>query len=137
MSSWMDDTIEYSDNSPIVLGALDNAILRGLMACGEVAVGYAQDDCPVDTGRLRNSITYKVNGQECYIGTNVKYAPYIEFGTGEFAEKGGRKTPWTYVDDKGNWHMTSGQRAQPFLRPAASQHSDEYRDILKSSLENA
>lgn len=130
-------TIEFDDKSEEVLKALQNAVERGLKACGEVAVGYAQDKCPVDTGRLRGSITYAVDGEDCYIGTNVEYAPYIEFGTGKYAETGGRKTPWTYVDSKGDWHMTNGQRAQPFLRPAASNHSDEYIGILKDSLQNA
>lgn len=41
--------------------------------------------CPVDTGRLRSSITHEVSvrGDEVIgrIGTNVNYAPYIELGT--------------------------------------------------------
>lgn len=130
-------TVEYNDNSEEVLAALRNAVERGLMACGEIAVGYAQDDCPVDTGRLRGSITYSVDGDDCYIGTNVEYAPYIEFGTGQYAEEGGRQTPWSYVDGKGDWHYTHGSKPQPFLRPAASNHSDEYRSILEDSLRNA
>lgn len=35
----------------------------------------------VDTGRLRNSITYKIGIDNATIGTNVEYAPYVEFGT--------------------------------------------------------
>lgn len=67
-------TVEFEDNSPEVLEALKNAVERGLMAVGETAVGYAQDECPVDTGRLRGSIGYEVDGDDCYIGTNVEYA---------------------------------------------------------------
>lgn len=41
--------------------------------------------CPVDTGNLRSSITHVlgVDGQGLYadIGTNVEYAPFVEFGT--------------------------------------------------------
>lgn len=41
--------------------------------------------CPVDTGRLRASITHAVNqdGQGLYadIGSNVDYAVYVELGT--------------------------------------------------------
>lgn len=130
-------TVEFEDNSPEVLEALKNAVERGLMACGETAVGYAQDKCPVDTGRLRGSITYEVDGDDCYIGTNVEYAQYVEFGTGIHAESGGRQTPWTYKDSSGAWRMTNGQQPQPFLRPAAANHASEYRDILKDSLQNA
>lgn len=42
---------------------------------------------PVDTGKLRNSIkeTGEINGDEvnCKVYTNLEYAPYNEFGTGE------------------------------------------------------
>lgn len=66
--------VEFEDNSQEVLEALKNAVERGLMAVGETAVGYAQDNCPVDTGNLRGSIDYAVDGDDCYIGTNVEYA---------------------------------------------------------------
>lgn len=57
----------------------------------------AKDRCPVDTGRLRSSITWRLGrdsqGLLGIVGTNVEYAMYQEFGT--------VRTP-----------------AQPFLRPA-------------------
>lgn len=129
-------TIRFDDKSPEVLKALENAIDRGLKVCGEKAVGYAQDLCPVDTGNLRGSISYIVDKDDVYIGTNVKYAKYVEFGTGVHVE-GGRKTPWTYRDDEGNWHRSTGQKPQPFLKPSAENHAEEYRNILKDSIRNA
>lgn len=57
-------TVHIDDHSPEVLEALRNAIERGAMAIGEKAVTYAKDNITaqgaVDTGRLRNSITYMV-----------------------------------------------------------------------------
>ena len=45
--------------------------------------------CPVDTGRLRSSITNEVGqdgeGLVAVIGTNVEYAPYVELGTSKMA----------------------------------------------------
>jgi HK97 gp10 family phage protein len=45
----------------------------------------AKRNAPVDTGRLRSSITHSVNvdgtGLFAEIGTNVEYAVYQEFGT--------------------------------------------------------
>lgn len=45
----------------------------------------AKINTPVDTGRLRASITPEVemagDTVEGIVGTNVKYAPYVEFGT--------------------------------------------------------
>lgn len=75
--------------------------------------------CPVDTGDLRNSITHEVDDGVGIVGTNKEYAPYVEFGTGIFAVEGnGRDTPWSYQDDKGEWHTTVGQKPQPFLETA-------------------
>lgn len=132
--------VRFDDNSEAVLNALRNAVERGLMEIGETAVTYAKksltEQKAVDTGRLRNSINYLVRDDEVYIGTNVEYAPYVEFGTGKYAD-GGRPTPWVYQDDEGNWHWTAGNPARPYLAPAAKNHTQEYRDMLKDSLENA
>lgn len=75
--------------------------------------------CPVDTGDLRNSINHEVHNNVGIVGTNKEYAPYVEFGTGIFAVEGnGRDTPWSYQNDKGEWHTTVGQKPQPFLETA-------------------
>ena len=89
--------IQFEDHSAEVLGALDAAVGRALEKCGLVAEGYAKKLCPVDTGNLRNSITYMVNDGEkaAYIGTNSEYAVYVECGTGVYYP-GGRQTPWVY-----------------------------------------
>lgn len=70
---------EFEDNSGEILKAFENAVQRGLEAIGETAEGYAKDDCPVDTGRLRNSITNQVKGDDVYIGSNTSYAPYVRW----------------------------------------------------------
>lgn len=36
---------------------------------------------PVDTGRLRSSITSVILGQTGKVGTNVQYAQFVEYGT--------------------------------------------------------
>lgn len=63
-------------------------------------VREAKERCPVDTGRLRSSITAELIRQgdkpRVLIGSNISYAPHVEFGT-------------------------STRAAQPFLRPAARQ----------------
>ena len=131
-------SIDFIDNSELFKSALNSAILRALDRCGKQAEGYAKDLAPADTGNLRNSISHKVAPSEkaVYIGTNVEYAPYVEMGTGKFAEFGGRQTPWVYKDEEGNWHRTIGQEAQPFLKPAAANHSRTYRNIIEDELKN-
>lgn len=69
------------------------------------------------------------------IGTDSEYGAYVELGTGIYAEGGGgRPTPWVYQDAKGNWHYTRGNKAQPFLKPAAADHAIQYRKILEDEL---
>lgn len=134
-----DVEIRLEDNSEAVLEALKAAALRALERCGLQAEGYAKDLTPVDTGNLRNSITHQVSedGLEVYIGTNVEYAPYAELGTGIYAEGGGgRPTPWVYQDEKGQWHWTRGNPAQPFLKPAVADHAQTYRNIIEDELKN-
>lgn len=129
--------VEITDNSKEVSGAIHAALLRGLEKIGLVAEGYAKKLCPVDTGNLRNSITHVVDEQEpaAIIGTDNEYAAYVELGTGIYAEGGGgRPTPWVYQDAKGNWHYTRGNKAQPFLKPAAADHAIQYRKILGDEL---
>lgn len=101
----------------------------------------AKQNAPKDTGALRRSITSKVekNGDviQGVVYTPLEYAPYIEYGTGLFAEDGGRMdVPWNYQDDQGVWHSTSGQKPQPFMRPALDENREEILRILKEGLKN-
>lgn len=95
----------------------------------------AKEKAPKDTGELRRSITSKVENNEGIIFTPLLYAPYVEYGTGLFAEDGGRKdVPWWYQDDKGEWHSTSGQKPQPFMRPALDENREDIIRVLKEAL---
>ena len=129
--------VEIHDNSKEISEDIKSALLRGLETCGLVAEGYAKKLCPVDTGNLRNSITHTVDEEEpaAYIGSNVEYASYVCLGTGKYAE-GGRPTPWVYQDEKGKWHRTNGQKAQPYLKPAVADHANTYRKIIEKELKN-
>lgn len=125
------------DHSKELKDEMQNQLVKALEICGLVGEGYAKMLCPVDTGNLRNNITHVVdeNGLTAYIGTNDKYAAYVELGTGIYAEGGGgRPTPWVYQDAKGNWHYTRGNKAQPFLKPAVADHKEQYRTIIERTL---
>lgn len=130
-------SVTFIDNSDEVKAAMHEALLLALEKIGLVAEKYAKRLCPVDTGNLRNSITHQVDEAETavYIGTNLEYAPYVELGTGIYYP-GGRTTPWVYQDEKGNWHRTSGNKAQPFLKPAATEHMSQYQQIIEDELKN-
>lgn len=135
--------VKFTDNSKEVLAAMQKAAVRALEKCGLTGEGYAKKNLTknksVDTGNLRNSITHVVDEQEpaAIIGTDSEYSAYVELGTGIYSEGGGgRPTPWVYQDAKGNWHYTRGNKAKPFLKPAAADHAGQYRDILESELKN-
>lgn len=105
------NVIGIKENTDEALADLKTAITTALEKCGLAAERYAKRKCPVDTGRLRNSITHRTDSdkKEVVIGTNVEYAPYVELGT-------------------------SRQKAQPFLEPAVHDHEDRYRKIFESEL---
>jgi len=70
-------------NKDEVIGEMRQKVLAALESIGESAASAAADVAPVDTGRLKGSISSAVVESElvAYIGTNVEYAPFQEFGT--------------------------------------------------------
>ncbi len=116
---------------------LDAVNRKFLPAAGVLVSGDAKRRSPVDMGQLRSSIGYEVDKDEVKIGTNVEYAIYVEYGTGIYAESGGRKTPWVYFSEKlKRFVKTSGTKAQPYLRPALDTNKDKlvrmWKDIFRS-----
>lgn len=121
---------------------LDAESLKSAMgqACA-VVERSAKINAPKGTGELRRSITSRVEQVgdlvEGIVYTPLEYAPYVEFGTGLFAENGGRTdVPWCYQDDEGEWHTTSGQHPQPFMRPALNENREVIKRILKEAITN-
>lgn len=97
----------------------------------------AKEKAPKGTGELRRSITSEVEGTTGTIFTPLLYAPYVEYGTGLFAENGGRTdVPWSYQDDKGVWHSTSGMKPHPYMRPALEENREKIITIIKEGLVN-
>lgn len=76
----------------------------------------AKKRSPVDTGRLRGSITHKFNesmgGIEANIGTNVEYANFVEYGTRKMA-------------------------ARPFLNPAFDAETQGLEDRIERAIRAA
>lgn len=127
--------IKLADNSFQTLDEFRDAVARALERCGMKAEEYAKDLCPFDTGNLRNSISHQVSDNEAFVGTSSKYGVYVELGTGKYVA-GGRPTPWVYQDANGDWHKTSGNKPQPFIKPAVADHKQTYRNIIEDELKN-
>lgn len=126
----LDEVLRRLEN----IGSVQQAQRALGKACALVE-SAAKRNAPKDTGELRRSITSKVEGLTGIIFTPLEYAPYVEYGTGIFAESGGRTdVPWHYQDAEGNWHSTVGQRPQPFMRPALYDNKQNIINILKEGL---
>lgn len=125
----------FRDHSQEAKDAIQQATVRWLFEACILVQGQAILLAPTQTARLKGSIDYQVDEGELvgYVGTNVEYAIYVEFGTGEFAENGrGRKGGWVYKDPSGEWFFTWGQEPQPYLRPAFRQTRKEIESLAKA-----
>ena len=140
--------IEFVENNKKqILEASEEAVEKALEIIGLQCENYARNNAPEDTGLLRNSITSAVGGkgtsittysannpkpnrqnkgaysgtadkeEQPYvvIGSNVEYAPYQELSTSK---------------------MKAANNGRGFLRPAITDHIDEFSRILKNELEN-
>lgn len=122
------------------LVSADNAEQALQKACALVE-REAKQKAPKGTGELRRSITSRIerDGDDFrgIVFTPLEYAPYVEYGTGLFAEEQGRSdVPWSYQDDEGNWHTTSGMHPRPYMRPALDENREQILEILRGALFN-
>lgn len=145
---------KYGD---LATAAAGSGLVKAVTASTKLIRAEARDTCLVKSGELYQKIRISTEQQdEKVIGTvytNVKYAPYIEFGTGPKGEKNhegisplvtpvysqspwwihesqidaetAEKYHWFYIDTKdGRFYQCSGQAAQPFLYPALKNNED-------------
>ena len=144
----MAKNIEYRDNTEEVLKAMKAAIRRGNEAIGLAAEGHAKKKITkakaVDTGRLRNSITYALAGEETHVKSykankgGKERETYTYDGTAE-----GKKGSGVYIGTNVEYapgielgtHRSAG--AVHFLQDAATGHTDKYKKLMEDSMKNA
>ena len=95
--------------------AYKSAIRKALEEIGSECEGDAKELTPVDTGRLRDSITHQVEERYVAIGTNVEYAPIVEF------------------NDKAKHKVGQAH----FLRDSSQRGKEKWRDIMQRNLGKA
>lgn len=110
----MADIYIAEDHVDEFLADFPRRIEASLTAIGIQASNYAADKSPVDTGRLRDSMTYEfisrdANNMSIKVGSAVEYAIYQELGTRHFE----------------GHHM---------IRNAAADHLAEYKRMLVTFL---
>ena len=154
MASLGRHNIEYRDNTNKILELLQGAKRRGFEAIGLAAEGHAKKkltkevytgdkDWPL-TGRLRNSITYALAGEETHVKSykankgGKDRETYTYDGTAE-----GKKGSGVYIGTNVEYapgielgtHRSAG--AVHFLQDAATNHTDEYKRLMEDSMKNA
>ena len=135
-------SVTIQDNSAEVSAEIKSALLRGLETCGLVAEGYAKKLTPVDTGLLRNSITYAISGEEAAIDTyEDNEGKNKGFYSGTAPEESSDKTKSVYIGTNVEYASmveigTLKADAQPFLKPAVNDHQSKYRKIIENELKN-
>lgn len=137
-------SVKVIDYSVHVLKKTEEAMKKTAQMLGMAIETNAKQLSPVDTGLLRNSITYAVGGQSpanptytdnsgavighyegtatndsdgevtVTVGTNVNYAPYQELG---------------HFTVNGNWVAP-----QAFLRPAIQNNMNQIAQIIEQNL---
>ena len=162
----MESDVIIKSNLKEVEQATQQAIFKALNIVGGMAESDVKDKTPVDSSNLIQSITHQVNAEdkEVYIGTAVEYAPYVEYGTGIYSDKGGRLGGyWIYVKgepysgDKGHKsysfeeasqivarmrakgldaHMTQGRKPTHFMRDAINENIDKYQKVIATELKS-
>ena len=144
----MAKNIEYRDNTEEVLEAMEAAIRRGYEAIGLAAERHAKKKITeakaVDTGRLRNSITYALAGEETHVKSykadkgGKDRETYTYDGTAD-----GKKGSGVYIGTNVEYapgielgtHRSAG--AVHFLQDAVANHTDEYKKLMEDSMKNA
>ena len=156
----MASNIKFTDNSIEVTEHINKGLRKSLREVAAEIVRQAKINSRVSTGETRKKYSYRtqetVNGFVAYIGSNYKNAIWEEFGTGEYALKGGRKTPWyvpvervsgkkkptfqgkvvvVYGKDGQAFYKTDGKKPSRALFRAFEENKDKYIARLQKAVD--
>ena len=148
--------VKLDDFSPKIIEKMEEQILLGLELIGQEAEKNAKGECPLDTGLLRNSIAHALAGEQpsigkSYKGTNKKARSYkadkpdkngvAKSGTytrkapkkqGEHSVYIGSNVEYALDVEYGDKNHKTGKKH--FLKDAATNHNDQYKEIMKLAL---
>ena len=143
----MSNSVEVVSHLREVVNATDKAMQKAARMIGGTVEGHAKELCPVDTGLLRNSITFALGGQPPSITTyqsneRNKSGGAIETVKGEYQGEApddddhqvtvyaGTNVEYAPYQELGTKKMA----ARPFLRPAMENYQSEIEQIIEKCL---
>ena len=144
-------SVTVTSNLQRVEKATVTAMQRAARMIGGTIEGHAKEYCPVDTGLLRNSITFAIGGENANVqsyksNNRDKTGQEIETKTGSYGEAAPADTAGevtVYVGS--NVYYAPYQElgapninleARPFIRPAFENHRNEIEQIIRQQLES-
>lgn len=131
-------SFKFTDNSIKVINAINKAVLNALEEASGDLEAQVKQNTKVKTGATKKSWEHRVDEKNCiaYVGSNYMNAIWEEFGTGIHALNGnGRKdVPWTYQDEEGKWHRTSGKKPRRALYHAGNTMKPIIDEYFKENL---
>lgn len=123
-------------NGPAVIKDFDKAQFKSLFKSAVIVEGQAVALAPVNKtvglgGQLKNSITKQVAKDNAVVGTNVLYAPFVEFGTRPHTITAHGKGLSDGTNFFGKTVNHPGTKAQPFLLPSLIRNIKKIIRIFK------
>lgn len=135
--------VKLESNKKVYLEAFEQVVDKILTEIGMEAETAAKMLAPVDTGLLRNSITWAIGGQSANIDSyhadhekNGEKASGSYSGTAEADKEGehsvhiGTNVEYAMAQETG----TFKDGAHAFLRPAINDNIDHFREIIENEL---
>lgn len=132
---------------------VENALKQGIIDASLLVEKDAKLNVKTSTGILRESINHEIITDKKsivgIIGTNLKYAPYVELGTGPIGEANKpdiaakmniqyRGTPWVYYSEEmDSFFTTKGQAGIPFLYPALKNNQEQIKQLVAEAVKRA
>lgn len=132
---------EFADEIEDLRDDLTDGIDSGVATTAAQVERSAKQRVPVDTGNLRASLRFRRRAPATYaVGTNVQYAPDVEFGADPHVITPNQAEALRFEDANGEPVFAArvehpGTPAQPFLRPALREHESDLTENIEAEIQ--
>lgn len=135
------DFADFAEGLRDVAANIDGAINEGVKRTAFQIERTAKQKAPIDTGTLRTSIeARRLDISTWAVGTNVEYAPAVEFGTAPHVITPDDADALAFEGQDGELMFRQrvehpGTPAQPYLGPAFRAHESDLTQNISAEIE--